>query len=273
MGILIAILVLAVIALVCAVILTVSSVLFAVKVDEKAAAVRECLPGVNCGVCGFSGCDAYAKALSEAKTDNPSLCVPGGEGTARAVAEIMGLEVSEVVEQVAYVACNGSCHPDERKYEYDGPKTCVAANLNYSGDRECIFACLGYGDCVKVCPRDAICINTEKGIAEIDPRRCIGCGICVKTCPNGIIHLIDDTSRVVVKCSNHHKGAAVRASCKNGCIACGKCVKACPSNAISLVDNLAVIDYTLCTGCGECHQVCPVGCIHYGNFICGAHLE
>ena len=273
MEILIPILVLVAVAVLCAVLLTVSSVFFGVKEDERVAAVRDCLPGANCGACGFSGCDGYAKALGEGATDNPNLCVPGGDNTAKEIASIMGLVAQDVVEQVAYVACNGSCQPSERKYEYVGPKTCVAANMSYSGDRDCTFACLGYGDCVKVCPRDAICIDEERCIARIDPRRCIGCGLCVKTCPNGIIHLINDTTSVVVKCSSHNKGAQVRKVCLNGCIACGKCEKACPHGAIKVVDNLATIDYEKCTGCGKCREACPGKCIHAGNFKCGAHFE
>ena len=271
--ILIPVLVLVVIALLCAVLLTVSSVFFGVKEDERVMQVRDCLPGANCGACGFSGCDGYAKALGDGTTDKATLCVPGGDGVAREIAEIMGLAAGDVVERVAYVACNGSCLPSERKYQYDGPKSCVAANQIWSGDRDCTFACLGYGDCVKVCPRDAICINEKKGIAEIDPRKCIGCGLCVKTCPNSIIHLINDTERVVVKCSSHDKGAQVRKVCSNGCIGCGKCERSCPEGAIKVDNNLAVIDYDKCTGCGTCHDVCPVKCIHAGNFICGSHFE
>ena len=146
--ILIAVLVLALIAIICAVLLTLSSVFFGVEEDERALAVRDCLPGANCGACGFSGCDAYAKALSEGKTDNPSLCIPGGDGVADEIGEIMGLVAGDVVEKVAYVACNGSCLPSERKYVYDGIKTCVSANMSFSGDRDCTFACLGYGDCM-----------------------------------------------------------------------------------------------------------------------------
>lgn len=272
MPILIPVLVLLTIALICAVILTLSSHFFAVKENEKIGEVRECLPGANCGACGYSGCDSYAKALAEGECDNPSLCVPGGDNTAREIAAIMGLEAADVVEQVAYVACNGACRPDEKKYNYNGSSSCVAANLTFSGDRFCTYACLGYGDCVAVCPRDAICI-TDKNIAEIDPRKCIGCGLCVKTCPNHIIHLIKDTSRVVVKCSSNDKGAQVRKVCSNGCIGCGKCERSCPEGAIKVENNLAVIDYDKCTGCGTCHDVCPVKCIHAGNFICGAHFE
>lgn len=265
--------VLVIIALLCAVLLTVSSAFFGVKEDERVGKVRDCLPGANCGACGFSGCDGYAKALVEGKTDNVGLCIPGGDGTAREIGEIMGLAAGDVVERVAYVACNGSCPTEERKYAYEGIKSCAAANLAYSGDRACTFACLGYGDCLAVCPRGAISINEERCIAEINPTKCIGCGLCVKKCPNGIIHLINDTSRVVVKCNSHNKGAQVRKVCLNGCIACGKCEKSCPEGAIKVVDNLAVIDYEKCTGCGTCHDVCPVKCIHVGNFICGSHFE
>ena len=273
MPILIAVLVLLVIALVCALLLTVASVFFSVcNEDERLPRVRDALPGANCGACGFSGCDGYAKALCDGTTDKTNLCTPGGDGVAKEIAEILGTEAAEVEELVAYVACNGACAPEEKKYEYTGPKTCKAANMSYSGDRFCTFACLGYGDCAKVCPRDAICI-TERGVAEIDPRKCIGCGLCAKICPNNIIHIIRDTSRVAVKCSNKYKGASVRNFCKTGCIACGKCEKSCPADAIHVIDNLAVIDYDKCTGCGICRDVCPVHCIHEGNFRCGSHFE
>ncbi len=273
MEILIPVLVLLAISVVCALLLTVSSVFFGVKEDERVTAIRECLPGANCGACGFSGCDEYAKALASGITDESARCIPGGDGTSKEIAAIMGLSAGDVVERVAYVACNGSCAPEERKYVYDGPMTCESANLLFSGDRDCTFACLGYGDCMSVCPRAAISINKEKCIAEIDPKKCIGCGLCVKKCPNGIIHLIKDTERVVVKCNNHNKGAEVRKICNNGCIGCGLCAKKCPEGAITLVNNLATIDYDKCTGCGTCHSVCPSKCIKIGNFICGSHFE
>ncbi|MCA1807848.1 MAG: ferredoxin, partial [Lentisphaerae bacterium] len=36
---------------------------FGVKEDPRVAAVRDVLPGANCGACGFAGCDDYARAL------------------------------------------------------------------------------------------------------------------------------------------------------------------------------------------------------------------
>ena len=99
MVVLIPVLVLAAIAALCAVLLTVADKYFGVPVDEKEAAVRDCLPGANCGACGYSGCDGYAKALANGECENPSLCVPGGDGTSRAIASIMGLEAAETPQQ------------------------------------------------------------------------------------------------------------------------------------------------------------------------------
>lgn len=269
MPILIPVLLLVGIAIVCAVLLTLSNIFFGVKEDETAVAIRECLPGANCGACGYSGCDGYAKALADGKEEKTNLCVPGGDKTAKEIASVLGVESEDVVEKVAYVACNGTCGAVERKYDYIGLKSCVAANLSYSGDKFCTFACLGYGDCVKVCPRNAISVSN--GVAKVDPQKCIGCGMCVRECPNHIIKLINDTVKVVVQCSNHDKGAVTRKICSNGCIGCMKCQKACPHGAVKVENNLATIDYSLCTGCGECVKVCPVHCIHEDNFICGAH--
>ena len=270
MEILIPILVLVAVAVLCAVLLTVSSVFFGVKEDERVAAVRDCLPGANCGACGYSGCDGYAKALAEGAATATNLCVPGGDKTAKEIAGILGVEAEDVVEKVAYVACNGTCEATERKYDYKGLKSCVVANLLYSGDKTCNYACLGYGDCVKVCPQHAISI--ENGVAKVDPRKCIGCGMCVRECPNHIIKLTNDTIKVIVQCSNHDKGAVTRKICSNGCIGCMKCQKTCPNGAIKVENNLATIDYSLCTGCLACVEVCPVHCIHEDNFICGAHF-
>lgn len=271
MEIFIPVLVLALIAAVCAALLTAASVFFNLKEDERVGAIRECLPGANCGACGFSGCDGYAAALAAGKTDKTNLCVPGGDAAARQIAEVLGVEAQDVIEQVAYVACNGCTGDESRKYVYDGVKTCHAANTMYNGDRVCTYACLGYGDCVRVCPQGAISVET--GIAVVDPKKCVGCGICTRECPNHIIRLIPDIARVSVQCSNHDKGPAVRKSCVKGCIGCGMCEKKCPAGAIHLENNLATIDYSKCTGCGTCKSVCPVKCIHEGSFICGAHFD
>ena len=46
---------------------------FAVEVDEKESAVRELLPGNNCGACGYAGCDAMAAAIASTRAAGPVL--------------------------------------------------------------------------------------------------------------------------------------------------------------------------------------------------------
>ena len=81
-SIMIAVGIVAVIGLIAGLGLSIASKIFAVPVDEKAEAIRECLPGANCGACGFSGCDGYAAALSKGETTDTALCAPGGNDVA-----------------------------------------------------------------------------------------------------------------------------------------------------------------------------------------------
>ena len=254
------------IAAVCAILLTTASILFGIKEDETFLKIRDSLPGANCGACGYSGCDGYAKALSEGKTKECNLCIPGGKAAAEDISAVLGLEAGETVRTVAYVSCKGTCDAVERKFDYRGSTSCKSAKLAYAGDKACAYACLGYGDCAAVCPENAIDIHN--GTARILSEHCLGCGKCAKTCPSSVIQMIPASARAIVSCSNHDKGAVTRKLCKNGCIGCGKCVKTCQSGAISLVNNLALIDQSKCTACGACIAACPVHAIHEDCFLC-----
>ena len=57
--------------------------------DERVGLVQACLPGANCGACGYAGCADYAKAIVEGAPVNK--CVPGGAKTAQEAAQIMGV--------------------------------------------------------------------------------------------------------------------------------------------------------------------------------------
>lgn len=261
--ILIAALVVGAIGALCAIVLVVASKFFAVKENETVTKLRECLPGANCGACGYAGCDGYAKALAE-QDEKTNLCIPGGKAAATQIAEVLGVEAEEVVEQVAVIHCYGDCNHTAKKMEYAGIRSCAAAKSMYGGAGLCSFGCIGLGDCVAVCPQEAICI--ENGMAHIDTRLCVGCGLCAKVCPRGIIELMSDEERVLVTCANHDKGALARKECAGACIGCKKCEKSCPSGAIKVVDNLAKIDYSLCENCDTCAANCPVGCILVSDF-------
>jgi len=255
--VLIAIGILFAIGVVAAIILALASHYMNVPVNEKVSQIRECLPGANCGACGYTGCDGYAEALANGEVAN--LCIPGGADAAAAIAEILGVEAGSVEKKMAYVHCNGTPDVTDSASDYDGYRTCAAMCLVCAGPNSCKFGCLGCGDCAAVCPTDAICI--KEGIARVNPSKCIACGKCVKICPKHIISLIPADARVAVSCSSKDPGAATRKKCTNGCIACRKCEKTCPYGAITVENNLAKIDYSKCTGCGMCHDVCPVKCI------------
>ena len=63
---------------------------FKVEVDEKEVAIREELPGNNCGGCGYAGCDALAKAIAAGQAD-VGACPVGGAPVAEKIGEIMGV--------------------------------------------------------------------------------------------------------------------------------------------------------------------------------------
>ena len=268
MAILIPVLICLAVAVVCAIILTVSNILFGVKEDEKFLAIRDALPGANCGACGYSGCDGYARALCEGKITETNLCVPGGDTASQDIAGILGVEAGKAVKLFAYVGCHGTCEATKKdeKHLRDGFKTCREAAEHWEGENVCTYACIGLGDCAVACPNDAIIIHD--GVAKVISSLCSGCGLCAKTCPHGTIKMQEDGTIIAIGCSNHNKGAITRKMCTNGCIGCTKCARTCPNGAITMDENLPLLDHSKCTSCGACVDACPVGAIHKDVFVC-----
>lgn len=240
------------------VLLTVASKVFYVKTDETVQKISEALPGANCGGCGYSGCDGYAKAVAAGEAP-PNLCNPGGAAAAAKIGEILGIEVSAGERKVAFVRCNGNCDASKDKFTYIGTKSCTAIEKFYNGKGECRTRCHGMGDCAKVCENG--CISIQNGVAVVDTTNCTGCGKCVRTCPNKLIVLVKESQKYMVRCYSVDTGKDTRKICSNGCIACGMCVRKCPEQAIVIDNNHAEIDQSKCTGCGTCASACPVKCI------------
>jgi len=257
--ILTAVISLSVIGFLCAALITIASKLMFVKVDVRVEKLRECLPGANCGACGFSSCDAYAKALVENGAAS-NLCLPAGEAGYKQIKDILGVEGGEgLANKTARVHCLGDSLTVADKMDYIGIYTCFAVKQLFGGQRDCTYGCIGFGDCLDICPNDAICI--ENRLARIDPRKCSGCGVCEKVCPTGVISVESEPVYVSVMCKNTEKGAATKKKCSKGCIGCKKCENICPAKTITVSESLAVIDYSICYGCRECVDVCISKCI------------
>lgn len=242
---------------------------FNVEEDPRIDLVEEALPSANCGGCGFAGCRNFAEACVNADSLDNLNCPVGGTSTMTKVGEILGLTANATDPMVAVVRCNGSHKNCQHTNTYDGAKSCAIANSLYIGETDCSFGCLGFGDCVTACLFDAIHINPETGLPEVDEDKCTACGACVKACPKGIIELRKKgpkNRRIFVSCMNKDKGGIARKACSVACIGCGKCVKECKFDAITIENNLAYIDFTKCRLCRKCVDVCPTGSIHELNF-------
>lgn len=94
--------------------------------------------------------------------------------------------------------------------------------------------CEGIGECIKICPTEAIRIINGKAFS------CITCGACFEACPNQAIF------------KNKYGGYVVdRAKC-NGC---GVCEYTCPVNSIHIEEG---VTKGICARCGICVDACPI---------------
>ena len=91
-------------------------------------------------------------------------------------------------------SCNKKCKLDRSMFnpEY----TCIMAKTVFGSSLDCKYACLGLGDCAKICPQEAI---KFENMTAIITSNCCGCGKCVNICPQDIIALLPtDTKRTVI---------------------------------------------------------------------------
>lgn len=242
---------------------------FKVEEDPRVEKIEECLPGANCGGCGYAGCHDFAVTSCAASDLSKHYCPVGGDAVMQKVAAILGYEVEAKAPQVAVVRCNGSCQVRPRTNTYQGVQSCKAKAWLYAGDTGCAFGCLGCGDCVAACKFGALSMDQETGLPVVDEEKCTACGACAKACPKGLIELRAKGPRgmrMFVSCRNQDRGPVAKKACAASCIGCGICAKTCTHDAIVLENNLAYIDFTKCKLCRECEAVCPTGAIHGVGF-------
>lgn len=210
-----------------------------VQVPLQLRQLQDAMPGVNCGGCGYVGCNEYAEAVFRGEA-LPTLCPVGGVAVARRIAEIMGVEMAETLPMRAVVHCNADFDSRLKRAPYSGERTCAAANM-VAGVQGCTYGCLGFRDCVDACKFDAI--EMVNGLPRIRYDNCTGCGACAQACPRSIISMVPFRAErmAVVACSNEDAGKLVRGVCKAGCIACRACQKL--NDNFQVTENLARVNY------------------------------
>jgi RnfABCDGE-type electron transport complex B subunit len=232
-----------------------------VEEDPLVTQILELLPGLNCGACGFSGCKAFARSLVSNRT--LILCRPAGEEVSKRIAALLNLEMKEATSLKAVVRCGADLNQKKNSGEYSGPQSCIFANI-VGAALDCKYGCLGFGDCVEICPTKAISMDNKK--VYIDIKKCIGCGRCSKACPRNLFELLsykEGESIYFVACSNKEKTSFVRRVCKRGCIACGLCTRV-EDSPFYLKDNLSYLNYQKATSpdvLDKAKKACPTHCI------------
>src|SRR3989338_8596064 len=235
---------------------------FAVVIDPKVAEIDSFLPHANCGACGFAGCMGFAMAVAEGKAA-VSGCSPGGASTAKKIASVMGVDAPEMPERMlAKIYCLGGHNEALEKGTGCGlcippcPKNLIelipenkdvhifCRSLDKGADTKkvCNVGCIACDKCRKVCPYDAITIDSF--LARIDYNKCTNCGLCVPVCPTNIISDLIPVRDI--------------AYVHEDCIGCLICKKVCPVDAIAGESKkLHIVDPVKCIGCTICADKCP----------------
>ncbi len=122
------------------------------------------LPQTQCGKCQHPGCRPYAEAMARGEAINH--CVPGGQPTIEALAELLG-EVPLPLDPTYGVT----------------PATRQVARIREA-------ECIGCTKCIQACPVDAI-VGAAKLMHTVLEDECTGCDLCIAPCPVDCIDLVD----------------------------------------------------------------------------------
>lgn len=138
--------------------------------ESLPARIDALLPQTQCGQCRYPGCRPYAEAIArgEAATDQ---CPPGGDHTARALAELLG-----------------------RVHRPVNPEFGAASNASVALVNEEL--CIGCALCLPACPVDAI-VGAPRFMHTVIEAQCTGCGLCVAPCPVDCIEMVPPSRAIV----------------------------------------------------------------------------
>lgn len=115
--------------------------------------------------------------------------------------------------------CHHECQVQcaKRVFKSDDPEM-AALHIHELGDgTAAAILCTQCGDCVVVCPADALKRN-KLGVVMIDRKACVACYTCIGFCPENAF-VRNPAQMTPYKCT-----------------ACGICAKACPCGALEIVE-------------------------------------
>ena len=109
------------------------------------------------------------------------------------------IEKTEASDMKALVLCSCEKSFNTERDSFNEGYSCALVK-EYSGTGcDCKYACIGLGDCTKVCEQEAIIIKNRTAVIT---KLCIGCGKCVQVCPQQIIRLVPKNTEEYTLCSN-----------------------------------------------------------------------
>ena len=105
--------------------------------------------------------------------------------------ELQFSESDDVLEQADFSKVAVLEETDESNLEkrlvYKGQKNCRLFHETYGFEYKNPKVCIGFGDCVKICPQEAIFIRNNHAVIS---ESCNGCGKCVGSCPEHLLSLV-----------------------------------------------------------------------------------
>jgi len=126
--------------------------------------VDQLLPQTQCGLCEYTGCMPYAKAISEGEAQI-NKCLPGGVRVLKQLGELLQQDIT------AYI--------DDMLTKQKSPSLAVIDER----------LCIGCVKCINACPVDAI-IGTGKMMHTVLSQDCTGCELCIEPCPMDCIDMV-----------------------------------------------------------------------------------
>ncbi|WP_152207060.1 electron transport complex subunit RsxB [Marinobacter changyiensis] len=161
-GILIAVAVLFVLALIFGGVLGYAAERFRVEGNPLVERIDALLPQTQCGQCGFPGCRPYAESIANGGAINK--CPPGGESTIKALADLLDIEPQ----------------PLDTEHGTEQEKRVAVIRED---------ECIGCTKCIQACPVDAI-LGSAKHMHTVIESECTGCDLCVEPCPVDCIDMV-----------------------------------------------------------------------------------